>query len=47
MYTRSIGTGQPELFYATAIGLFNSVINFLLIVVVNQVSKRLGQSSLW
>ena len=47
VYAQGIGTGSPNYSYATAIGLFNSVINFLLIVVVNQVSKRLGQSSLW
>jgi putative aldouronate transport system permease protein len=33
--------------YSTAIGLFNSVINFILIVSVNQLSKRLSETSLW
>ena len=33
--------------YGTAIGMFNSVINFVLIVIVNAISKRLSNSSLW
>lgn len=33
--------------YSTAIGLFNSVVNFILIVSVNQLSKRLSSTSLW
>lgn len=33
--------------YATAAGLFDSVVNFILIIGVNQVSKRVGGSSLW
>ncbi len=33
--------------YGTAIGLFNSVINLILIVSVNFLSKRLTESSLW
>ncbi len=33
--------------YATAVGLFNSVVNFILIIGVNQVSKRVGGNSLW
>jgi len=33
--------------YATAIGLFNSVINLILITVVNKVSKKVGDTSLW
>ncbi len=33
--------------YSTAIGLFNSVINLLLILTVNKISKRFGDTSLW
>jgi putative aldouronate transport system permease protein len=33
--------------YATAIGLFNSVINLGLITLVNFISGRLGETSLW
>lgn len=33
--------------YSAAVGLFNSVLNLLLLVVANQVSKRAAQTSLW
>lgn len=33
--------------YATAIGLFKSVVSLLLLVVVNRIAKKTGQSSLW
>ena len=33
--------------YASAIGLFNSVINMALLVTVNAVSRKVSESSLW
>ncbi len=33
--------------YATAVGLFNSVINFTLLVIVNYVTKKFSETSLW
>ncbi|WP_246362817.1 ABC transporter permease [Paenibacillus alba] len=33
--------------YASAIGLFTSVINLILLFTVNKVAKKLGQTSLW
>ena len=33
--------------YGTAIGLFNSVINLVLICTVNAISKKLTETSLW
>lgn len=33
--------------YTTAIGLFNSVVNGILLVAVNQISRRVTQTSLW
>ena len=33
--------------YSAAIGLFNNLINFILLVVVNKLSKKLSGSSLW
>lgn len=47
VYSQGIAVGNPNYSYGTAIGLFNSIVNFALIVVANQVSKKLGQSSLW
>ena len=37
----------PDYSYATSIGLFNSVINLVLIIFVNQLAKRVGDTSLW
>jgi putative aldouronate transport system permease protein len=33
--------------YSTAVGLFNSIINFLLLVTFNKVSRRITETSLW
>lgn len=47
-YVYKVGlTGFSDFSYATAIGLFNSIINFLLIIIVNQISKKVSDSSLW
>ncbi len=48
-YVYKIGmvTGGGDFSYGTAIGLFNSVVNFILIILVNAICKKLGGSSLW
>lgn len=33
--------------YSTAVGLFNSVINFLLVIGTNALSRKVGETSLW
>ena len=33
--------------FSAAAGLFNSVINFTLLIMANQISKRLNDNSLW
>lgn len=33
--------------FSTAVGLFNSVINFALVISANQISKKTGETSLW
>jgi ABC-type polysaccharide transport system permease subunit len=47
VYAQGISAGNPNYSYATSIGLFNSIINFLLIILVNQICKRMAQVSLW
>lgn len=48
VYKQGLGTGGPTDFsYAAAIGLFNSIINFFLIIIVNKISKKLNETSLW
>lgn len=46
-YTYKMGLVDMKYDYATAIGLFNSVINFALLLTVNYISKRLTETSLW
>ena len=48
-YTYKIGliSGGGDFSYATAIGLFNSIINITILVSVNAVSKRITSNSLW
>ena len=47
VYKIGIESNLPAYSYSSAIGLFNSVINFALIVTVNEIAKRLSNTSLW
>lgn len=46
-YVYKIGLKQQQYSYSAAIGLFNNMINFILLVVVNKISKKVSGSSLW
>lgn len=45
VYKKGIVGGEYSL--ATAAGLFNSVINFVFVVLMNNLSRRIGETSLW
>ncbi len=45
VYQQGVLKGQYS--YSTAVNLFNSVINTLLVVVVNTISRRVSETSLW
>ena len=45
VYKRGIANFQYS--YAAAVGLFNSVINLVLIVIANVFAKKAGDTSLW
>ena len=50
VYKMGIGGGttvRTDFSYGTAIGLFNSIVNFALVVSVNRVSRTLNNTSLW
>lgn len=45
VYKKGIVGGEYSL--ATAAGLFNSVINFVFVVLMNKLSRKVGETSLW
>jgi multiple sugar transport system permease protein/putative aldouronate transport system permease protein len=47
VYNVGLKSMVPNFSYASAIGLFKNVIAFILVISVNQLSKKFGQSSLW
>ena len=47
VYKVGIASSTQDFSYATAIGLFNSAINFALICLVNSFSKRVSDNRLW
>ena len=46
-YVYKIGIQQVNFSFATAIGFFNSVINLIMIISVNTIAKKVGETSLW
>ncbi|MHA7748020.1 MULTISPECIES: ABC transporter permease [Paenibacillus] len=46
-YVYQIGLLNANYSFATAVGLFNSCINLILLVFVNRVAKRLSNTSIW
>lgn len=46
-YVYEMGLLGSQFSFASAVGLFNSVINFMLIVIVNYLAKKYGETSLW
>lgn len=47
VYHQGIAAASPKYSYATAIGLMNSLLSFILIVVVNQICKKANDTSLF
>ena len=47
VYKVGLASATANYSYSTAIGLFNSLINFLLILTVNKIAQKLGDTSLW
>lgn len=46
-YVYKIGLISSQFSYSTAIGLFNSIINLVLLIVVNHFAKKISETSLW
>jgi putative aldouronate transport system permease protein len=46
-YVYRVGLLEQNWSYSTAIGLFNSAVNFTLLVLANKLSRKLSETSLW
>lgn len=46
-YTYKVGLIQNDISYSTAIGLFNSAVNAILLISVNRVADKMSGNSLW
>jgi putative aldouronate transport system permease protein len=46
-YVYQSGIVGAQYSFSAAVGLFNSVVNFILLVSVNYIARRLNETSLW
>lgn len=46
-YVYKMGLQQAQYSFAAAVGLFNAVINLILLVAVNKFAKKLSGTGLW
>ncbi|MCI9541646.1 MAG: sugar ABC transporter permease [Lachnospiraceae bacterium] len=46
-YVYRMGIMNRQYSFSSAVGLFNSVVNFILVIGANQISKKVSETSLW
>lgn len=46
-YVYKLGMKSAQYSFSTAVGLFNTVVNFIILFAVNKISGRLSETSLW
>lgn len=46
-YVYKLGLLQQKYSYSSAIGLFNSVVNFIMLILVNKIAGKVSDASLW
>ena len=46
-YVYQVGLVSGNFSFSAAVGLFNSIVNFILIISVNAIARRVGETSLW
>ncbi len=46
-YTYKMGIINGEYSFSAAVGLFNNVINFIVLFTVNKIAQKTSESSLW
>ena len=48
VYKRSLGSGgKSDFAFSTAVGLFNNLINLVLLITVNKIASKVSETSLW
>jgi putative aldouronate transport system permease protein len=47
IYKNSMLAQFPDYSFTTAVGLFNAVISIILLIMVNQIARRMNETSLW
>ena len=47
MTPSKVGLVNNDMSYSTAIGLFNTVVNLVLLIIVNKASDKMSGNSLW
>ena len=46
-YVYKVGLIDGRFSFSAAVGLFNNVVNFILLISINQISRRVSETSLW
>ncbi len=46
-YVYRLGLINARYDYTTAIGLFNNIINVIILIIVNQMARKINETSLW
>jgi len=46
-YVYKVGLQSAQFSFSAAVGLFNNVINFFILIATNEIAKRFGETSLW
>jgi len=46
-YIYKVGLMDAQYSYSTAINLFNNIVNIILLVTMNNISKKITENSLW
>ena len=46
-YTYQVGIKEGQYSFSTTVSLFNSVVNFMMLIIVNTISRKVSENSLW
>jgi putative aldouronate transport system permease protein len=46
-YVFKVGLQNSQYSFSAAIGLFNTIVNFIILVLVNRISRKVSETSLW